>query len=138
AFWRQTVIPLATRTGRALATWLAPGEGLALRPDLDAIEALSSEREALWSRLEAASFLTANEKRAAAGYGEIDDDALAAKFNPYHDALGRFTTGPGLGDVGQRRGPSDGKPKQPGPPEPAEPKPGQPKAPQATDKSKSP
>ncbi len=43
-----------------------------LRPDLDAIDALSAEREALWSRLEKASFLTANEKRAAVGYGSIE------------------------------------------------------------------
>ncbi|HWE18268.1 MAG TPA: phage portal protein [Hyphomicrobiaceae bacterium] len=42
---------------------------LALRPDLDAIEALSTEREALWSRINAATFLTPDEKRAAVGYG---------------------------------------------------------------------
>ena len=36
-----------------------------LRPDLDQVEALAPEREALWTRLEAASFLTDDEKRAA-------------------------------------------------------------------------
>jgi len=95
ALWRQTILPLVTRTAKAITAWLAPGEGLELRPDLDAIEALSSEREALWARLEAASFLTANEKRAAAGYGEIDDEALAAKagFNTSQprDDHGRWT-----------------------------------------------
>ncbi|MEZ5874509.1 MAG: hypothetical protein R3D30_06665 [Hyphomicrobiales bacterium] len=45
---------------------------LELRPDLDAIEALSTEREALWARVQASDFLTVNEKRAAVGYGEID------------------------------------------------------------------
>ncbi len=35
---------------------------------MDQIEALAPERDALWKRLEAASFLTADEKRAAAGY----------------------------------------------------------------------
>ncbi len=57
---------------------------LELRPDLDAIEALSPEREALWSRLEKASFLNQNEKRAAVGYGAVDgrDASQESKFNP--------------------------------------------------------
>lgn len=72
-FWRQTVLPLVTRTAKAVSAWLAPawGGGLELKPDLDAIEALSSERDQLWSRLEKASFLTLDEKRAAAGYGPM-------------------------------------------------------------------
>jgi len=74
-FWRQTVLPLVYRTAKSLSTWLAPawGNHLELRPDLDAIEALSSEREALWARVERASFLTRNEKRAAVGYGPLPD-----------------------------------------------------------------
>jgi HK97 family phage portal protein len=74
-FWRQTIIPLVGRTSKALSRWLAPAwdAELELRPDLDAVEALSPEREALWSRLERASFLTVNEKRAAAGYSPIDE-----------------------------------------------------------------
>lgn len=73
AFWRQTVLPLASRTAKVIAAWLAPafGDDLRLVPDLDQIEALAPEREALWSRLERASFLTLEEKRAAAGYGPI-------------------------------------------------------------------
>jgi HK97 family phage portal protein len=98
AFWRQTVLPLVNRTARALSSWLAPAfevgsalggrlessfapddsasrsrpsGALELKPDLDQIEALSSERDALWKRLEAASFLTDDEKRAAAGYGSL-------------------------------------------------------------------
>lgn len=65
-FWRSTVLPLVNRTAKSLSAWLEPGFGvrpsgsdtfappsssdappLELRPDLDAIEALSSEREAL-------------------------------------------------------------------------------------------
>ena len=61
-------------------------------PDLDQVEALNPERDALWARLEAANFLTDDEKRAAAGYGQ---KTVAAKFNPYHDELGRFTTADG-------------------------------------------
>ncbi|MFV0367034.1 MAG: phage portal protein, partial [Hyphomicrobiaceae bacterium] len=42
-FWRQTVLPLVTRTAKAMSAWLSPawGGGLELRPDLDQIEALS-------------------------------------------------------------------------------------------------
>jgi HK97 family phage portal protein len=72
-FWRQSVIPLVGRTSKALSRWLAPAwdVDLELRPDLDAVEALSPEREALWARLDRASFLTLNEKRAAAGYSPL-------------------------------------------------------------------
>ncbi|MGB3455810.1 MAG: phage portal protein [Litorimonas sp.] len=68
AFWRQTVLPLVGRTSRALSQWLSAfGEEVSLRPDLEAVTALSGERAALWSRLEAASFLDADEKRGLAG-----------------------------------------------------------------------
>jgi phage portal protein BeeE len=79
AFWRQTVLPLVGRTANALVGWLRPAFGgeLSLAPDLDRIEALSGEREALWSRIEKASFLTRNEKRSAVGYGPADDDDMA-------------------------------------------------------------
>jgi HK97 family phage portal protein len=75
SFWRQTVLPLVARTAKAVSGWLAPAFGgglLELRPDLDAVEALSTEREALWERVRKSDFLTINEKRAAVGYGEID------------------------------------------------------------------
>ena len=72
--WRQTVLPLVHRTARTLSHWLGPvsGDGVRLRPDIDAIEALSSEREALWMRLERSSFLSLNEKRAAVGYSSVE------------------------------------------------------------------
>ena len=74
AFYRQTAIPLARRTGEALAAWLGPafgpdGDTLRLEPDLDAIEALADERESLWRRVGAATFLDQDEKREAVGYG---------------------------------------------------------------------
>ncbi|MFC7053823.1 phage portal protein [Hansschlegelia quercus] len=70
ALWRQTVIPLLTRVARSLAGWLGPAwdAELTLTPDLDAIEALSTEREALWRRVTDADFLEEDEKRAAVGY----------------------------------------------------------------------
>ncbi|MEQ1731850.1 MAG: phage portal protein, partial [Vicinamibacterales bacterium] len=51
AFWRQTVLPLVHRTTRAMSGWLSPAFGgeLRLAPDIDAVEALSPEREALWA-----------------------------------------------------------------------------------------
>jgi HK97 family phage portal protein len=71
AFWRQTVLPLSSRVGEALARWLSSdrAQPLRLSPDLDKVEALSSERAGLWARLEQASFLTEAEKRVAVGYG---------------------------------------------------------------------
>ncbi len=70
AFWRQTVVPLAERTGRALTGWLGVKfPGCRIAPDWEAVPALSGEREALWARLEAASFLTAEERRRMAGVG---------------------------------------------------------------------
>jgi len=68
AFWRHTVVPLAERAARALTGWLGvkfPGTRIA--PDLDAVPALSTERDALWARLDAASFLTPDERRRLAG-----------------------------------------------------------------------
>jgi phage portal protein BeeE len=78
------VIPLATRTAKALSRWLAPAypvsgfsltpspaRSLELRPDLDALPALAPERETLWSSLEKTTFLTANEKRTLAGFAPL-------------------------------------------------------------------
>ena len=70
SFWRQTAIPLAIRIHEQIALWLAPLFGtLSVLPDLDRVPALSSERDALWARINAASFLTEDEKREAVGYG---------------------------------------------------------------------
>ena len=70
-FWRQTVLPLVQRSAEALTNWLRPAFGKDVRLDFDsdAIEALSTEREALWARVGAADFITRDEKRAAVGYG---------------------------------------------------------------------
>jgi phage portal protein BeeE len=40
--------------------------------DADKVEALSSEREALWARVRGSAFLSVNEKRAAVGYGPVE------------------------------------------------------------------
>ncbi|QDL96759.1 phage portal protein [Rhodopseudomonas palustris] len=74
SFVRQTVLPLATRVGNALAQWLSPqfGDGVRLVIDTDRIDALSPDRTALWDRVTRAPFLTLNEKREAVGYAPID------------------------------------------------------------------
>jgi len=75
ALWRHTVLPLAAKVTRSLTAWLRPAFGapdLALELDLDQVPALSQDRESLWRRVEAASFLTLNEKRAALGYGPVE------------------------------------------------------------------
>ncbi len=71
AFYRMTVLPLVARTATEMAAWLAPRFGAALRlePDVDRIDGLAAEREALWARVSAADFLTDDEKREAVGYG---------------------------------------------------------------------
>lgn len=71
AFWRQCVLPLAQRVAAHMARWLGPDFGTppSIELDLDAIAALSEEREALWQRVGVADFLTRDEKRAATGYG---------------------------------------------------------------------
>jgi HK97 family phage portal protein len=74
AFWRQTVLPLVARTSSALTRWLAPKFGPTLRiaHDPDAVQALALERESIWDRLNAAAFLTLNERREAAGYSPVE------------------------------------------------------------------
>nr|WP_126975857.1 phage portal protein [Frigidibacter oleivorans] len=69
AFYRLTVLPLATRVAAALAWWLSAflGAEVALRPDLDQVPALAVEREAHWARVAAAEFLTEAEKRRLLG-----------------------------------------------------------------------
>jgi HK97 family phage portal protein len=78
AFWRGTVLPLVMKMAAALSAWLgprfgpSPDQALRLDIDLDRVEALSSEREAMWARVNAASFLSDDEKREAVGYGRRD------------------------------------------------------------------
>ena len=69
AFFRLTVLPLATRVSAALSDWLSRfiGEALELKPDLDQVPALTAERDAQWARVARADFLTDAEKRALLG-----------------------------------------------------------------------
>lgn len=72
AFYRLTVLPLIQRMTGSIGCWLGAHCGeddVTLGVDLDAVEGLSAEREALWSRVSGAEFLTRDEKRQAVGYG---------------------------------------------------------------------
>ena len=69
AFYRLTVLPLATRVTSVIADWLSDfsGERLEIRPDLDQVAALAPERDAQWRRISDATFLTDAEKRSLLG-----------------------------------------------------------------------
>lgn len=69
AFYRLTVLPLATRVTAAVSHWLSSwlGAAVELRPDLDQVPALAAERDQQWARIGAAEFLTDAEKRAMLG-----------------------------------------------------------------------
>lgn len=71
AFYRLTVLPLVARTAKELSAWLGlafGGGALRLWYDADRIDSLNSDRDALWARVDAATFLTEDEKREAVGY----------------------------------------------------------------------
>lgn len=69
AFYRLTVLPLATRVSSSVSNWLAgfAGEEIELKPDLDQVPALAGERDAQWKRVSEAAFLSDAEKRAVLG-----------------------------------------------------------------------
>lgn len=72
AFFRQTVMPLLGRIIGAFEHWLQPVlADIKLTYDMDAVDALSADREALWKRIGRADFLSSDEKREAVGYGQI-------------------------------------------------------------------
>ena len=76
AFYRLTVLPLATRVAAAVSDWLSvmAGEALELKPDLDQVPALSAERDAQWKRVSEALFLTDAEKRHLLGLPAVAEE----------------------------------------------------------------
>ncbi len=73
AFYRLTVLPLASKVAATLSHWLTAftGEDVALKPDLDQVPALAIERDQQWARVVGADFLTQNEKRTLLGLPAI-------------------------------------------------------------------
>ncbi len=76
AFYRLTVLPLATKVMADLAHWLSgfAGEAVELKPDLDQVPALASERDQQWARVAAAEFLTVAEKRMLLGLPKLAEE----------------------------------------------------------------
>jgi HK97 family phage portal protein len=76
AFYRLTVLPLATKVLADLAHWLSEfgGSEVDLRPDLDQVPALAAERDQQWARVGGADFLTVAEKRMLLGLPRLADD----------------------------------------------------------------
>ena len=64
---------MVKKTAGALTGWSGTRFGTAalrIEADMDGVSALQGERDALWARLDAASFLTDAEKRRMAGVGD--------------------------------------------------------------------
>ena len=76
AFWEDTILPLALKAYDQLANWFGKmyEQDLEFSLDTDQISALSSRREALWARLEQATFLSTNEKRAILGFPPLEGE----------------------------------------------------------------
>ncbi len=76
AFYRLTVLPLVMKVTGALSYWVSAfsGEDADLKPDLDQVAALSSEREAQWKRVSGADFLTQAEKRSLLGLPKLTEE----------------------------------------------------------------
>lgn len=76
AFYRLTVLPLATKVMADLAHWLSgfAGEAVDLKPDLDQVPALAAERDQLWARVGASDFLTMAEKRMLLGLPKLSEE----------------------------------------------------------------
>lgn len=75
AFYRLTILPLVTKTMAALSGWMPAfyGADFQVKVDEDNVPALASEREALWSRISAADFLSNEEKRHLLGLPRLQD-----------------------------------------------------------------
>jgi len=79
ALWRLTLMPLGeklfTALAEGLATWF-PGAVLGI--DINKVPALAEDRQALWTQVNAATFLAAGEKRAMLGLPPVQDAATLA------------------------------------------------------------
>lgn len=80
ALYDDAVLPLVFRLRDALNVWLAPrfGAHVRIEADLDAVEALSPRREALWKRISDVAFLSDAEKREMLGFSAKPDGDMPA------------------------------------------------------------
>lgn len=88
AFYRNTILNLVNKFSDHLTAWLSSiyGESFRIVPDVEKIEALAVERQAVWDKVQTADFLTINEKRELTGYDNIGDEGdkihIAANMLP--------------------------------------------------------
>lgn len=69
AFWKQTILPLVKKTAAAFTNWFAPVyQDAKFICQVSEIDALAGERDALWSRVSRADFLSDDEKRMILGF----------------------------------------------------------------------
>jgi HK97 family phage portal protein len=87
AFFRLTILPLATRVAAALGDWLGQhmNQEVSLKPDLDQVPALAAERDAQWSRVAGATFLSTVEKRRILGLPAEQADGATDQENSKND-----------------------------------------------------
>ena len=67
AFWRLTVLPLVSKAARGISGWLAARVDGGIVPELNDVPAFQDDLASRWARIDAASFLTVDEKRRLAG-----------------------------------------------------------------------
>jgi HK97 family phage portal protein len=124
SLYEETVIPIMSLFVDELNRWLTPyyGEDLSLEMDLDAVPAIQEKREARFTSINSASFLTVNEKREAMGYDEkpgwdvfvIGPDILPASLNAEEEFTPAAPVEPPPAPVQ----PVEPPPVEPPPPEP--------------------
>lgn len=93
AFYDDTVLPLLALFCDEMTAWLLRGTDFVLMPDEDQIEALDYRRERKWDRVQAAEFLSIDEKRTALGYESIGPEA-GGDMIPAVERLRGFDLGP--------------------------------------------
>lgn len=78
--WEDTIIPLLNRIMADFSRWLLPTDVGNFSYDVEKITALAVRRDGVWDRLKDADFLTADEKRAALGYGPLGEEGAHSRF----------------------------------------------------------
>lgn len=98
ALYENTIMPLGWMFFGELTEWWLPrfGDDLHFKIDEDQVLGLSPRREALWDRVNAANFLSPNEKREATGFGPHEPDPLDPATEIYLPA-GQLPLSFGLG-----------------------------------------
>lgn len=79
-FWEETVLPIMNLFVGEMSNWITKKFDVEhkLWYDIDSIQSLSKRRESEWTKINAASFLTNNEKRAEFGYAPVEDNSIIA------------------------------------------------------------